>query len=122
MPQYCEIRFLDSFQSKSQGLAGLAKTMQTSSIQLLRIKVFDMSEFDFENTRDKSFFSCNNMDSLEKYSQPFPANGDAWRISWSGKTDISERDEEEAKETHTVMRCSNFVDYHDFYSTRDVYL
>ena len=20
------------------------------------------------------------------------------------------------------MRCSNFVDYHDFYSTRDVYL
>ena len=55
VPQYCEIRFLDSFQLMSQGLEGLAKTMQTPSIQLLRTKVFESSEFDFENTRDKFF-------------------------------------------------------------------
>ena len=90
VPQYCEIRFLDGFHFMSQGLEGLAKTIQTSSIQLLRTKVFDLSEFDFENTRDKYFFSCNNMNSLEKYSQSSPANGEAWRNSLSGETDISE--------------------------------
>ena len=96
--------------------------MQASSLQLLRIKFSDMSDFDFEKNRGKGFFPYNYLDSFEKFSQPFPAYADAWRNSFSGKKDISERDYEKAKEIHTLMRCNNFGDYHDFYLTFDVYL
>ena len=106
----------------SQSLESLANTMQTSSLQLLRNKFSDMSEFDFEKIRGKGFFPYNYLDSFEKFSQPFLAYGDAWRNRLFGKIDISERDYEKAKEIHTLMRCNNFGDYHDFYLTLDVYL
>ena len=79
-----------------------------------------MSYFDFEKIRRKSFFPYNYLDSFEKLSKPFPAYGDAWRNSLSRKIDISERDYEKAKEIHTLMRCNNIGDYHDFYFTLDV--
>ena len=122
VPLYSEIRFLDSFQFMSQSLESLAKTMETSSLQLLRNKLSDMSDFDFEKIRGKCFFPDNYLDSFEKFSQPSPAYGAAWRNSLSGKIDISERDYEKAKEIHTLIRCSNFGDHHDFYLTLDVYL
>ena len=105
-----------------QSLESLARTMQTSSLQLLRNKFSNMSDFDFEKIRGKGFFPYNYLDSFEKFSQPFPAYWDAWRNSLSGKIDISERDYEKAEEIHTLMRCNNFGDYHDFYLTLDVYL
>ena len=110
MPLYSEIRFLDSFQFTSQSLESLGKTMQTSSLQLLRNKFSDMGDFDIEKIRGKSFFPYNYLDSFENFSQHFPAYGDAWRNSLSGKIDISERDYEKAKEIHTLMRCNNFGD------------
>ena len=122
VPLYSEIRSLDSFQFMSQSFESLARTMQTLSLQLLRNKFSDMSDFDFEKIRGKSVFPYNDLDSFEKWSQPFPAYGDAWRNSLSGKIDISERDYEKAKEIHTPMRCNNFGDYHDFYFTLDAYL
>ena len=81
VPLYSQIRFLDSFQFMSQSLESLAKTMQTSSLQLLRNKFSDMSDFDFEKIRGKGFSPYNYLDSFEKFSQPFPAYGDAWRNS-----------------------------------------
>ena len=120
VPLYSEFRFLDSFQFMSQSLESLAKTMQTSPLQLLRKKFSDMS--DFEKTRGKSFFPHIYMDSFEIFSKPFPAYGDAWRNSLSGKIDISERDYEKANEIHTLMRSNNFGDYRSFYLTLDVYL
>ena len=122
VPLYSEIRFLDSFQFMSQSLESLAKTIQTSSLQLLRNKFSDMSDFDFEKIRGKCFFPYNYLDSFEKISQPFPAYGDAWRNSFSGKTDISEREYEMAKEIYTLMRCNNFGDSRDFYLILDANL
>ena len=75
VPLYSEIRFLDSFQFMSQTLEGLAKTMQTSSLPLLRDKFSDMSDFDFEKIRGKGFFPYNYLDSFEKFSQPFLFTG-----------------------------------------------
>ena len=110
VPLYSEIRFLDSFQFTSQSLESLAKTMQTSSLQLLRNKFSDKSDFDVEKLRGKGFLPYNYLDSFETFSQTFPAYGDAWRNSLSGKMDISERDYEKTKEIHTLMRCNNFGD------------
>ena len=66
--------------------------MQTSSLQLLRNKFSDTSDFDFEEIRGKRFFPYNYLDSFEKFSQPFPGYGDAWRNRLSRKIDISERE------------------------------
>ena len=71
VPLYSEIRFLDSFQFTSQSLESLAKTMQNSSLQLLRDMFSDMSGFDFEKIRGKCFFLYSYLDSFEKFSQPF---------------------------------------------------
>ena len=64
----------------------------------------------------------NYSESFEKISRTFPAYGDAWRDSLSGKINISEPDYEKAKEILTLMRCNNFGDYHDFYLILDAHL
>ena len=122
VPLYSEIRFLDSFQFMSHSLESRAKTIQTSSLQLLRNKFSDMTEIDFGRIRGEGFFPYTNLDSFENFSQPFPAHGDAWRNNLSGKIDISEREYEKAKEIYTLMRCNKFGDYHDFYLTLNVYI
>ena len=119
---YSEIRFLDSFQFMSQSFESLAKTMRTSSLELLRNKFSDMSDFDYEKIRGKGLFLYKSLDSFEKFSQNFPASGDAWKNSLSRKIDISERDYEKAKAIHILLRCNNFGEYHDFNLTLDVYL
>ena len=106
VPLYSEIRFLDSFQIISQSLESLAKTMQTSSLQVLRNKFSDMGDFDFERNRGKGSFPYNLSDSFEKFIQLFLASGEAWRNSLSGKIDISEREYEKAKEIYTLMRAT----------------
>ena len=89
--------------------------MQTSSPQLLRNKFSDTSNFDFKKIRGKVSFPYKYLDSFEKFSQPFPAYGDAWRNRLSGKIDVNEQEYEKAKEIHTLMRCNNFDGYHDFF-------
>ena len=72
VPLHSEIRFVDSFQFMSESLESLAKTMQTSSLQLLRNKFSDMSDFDFEKIGGKGFFIWT---ALKKFPNLFLLTG-----------------------------------------------
>ena len=91
-PLYNGIRFLDSLQYMSQSPENFAKTMETSSLHLLRNKFSGMNDFNFGKIRGRDFFPYNYFDRFEKISQPSLASGDAWSNSLPGKIDISERD------------------------------
>ena len=93
---YSEIRFFDSFKFLSQSLESLAKTVQTSSLQLLRNKFFDMSH---EKFRGKGFFSLQLFGQLWKNFPTFSClrrrlekqlvwkNRHKWTRLWKGKGD-----------------------------------
>ena len=90
VPLYREIRFLDSFQFMSQSLESLAKSMQSSSLQLLRNKFSDMSDFDSEKIRGKGFFSLTFISTtLKNFANLFSLTGTLGE-SLSGKVYISE--------------------------------
>ena len=113
VPLHSEIRFLDSFQFMSQSLESLAKTMQTSSLQLLRNKFSDMSDFDFPlqvfGQLRKIFptLSCLR-GRLEK--QFVWKNRHKWTRIWKGKWDLY------------TDALQHLWWLHDFYLTLDVYL
>ena len=67
-PIYSEIRFLDSFQFLSQGLDGLAKTMELGDLKHLRSKFSHLSHENFSKLRGKSAFPYCYLDSLTKFS------------------------------------------------------
>ena len=75
VPVYSEIRFLDSFQFMAQSLESLAKTMETSTLSLLREKFSRLSDDEFEKIRGKGLFPYSFLDSSEKFSKPFHAYG-----------------------------------------------
>ena len=119
---YSEIRFLGSFQFMSQSLDSLARTMESSSLILLRRKFSHLNDADFRKVRGKGYFPYSFLNSFERFSDPFPAYGDAWRNSLTSKIDITEDQYQTAKDMFNLMQCKDFGDYHDLYLTLDVYL
>ena len=109
---YSEIRFLDSFQFMSQSLDSLARTMESSSLILLRRKFPHLNDADFRKVRGKGYFPYSFLNSFERFSDPFPAYGDIWRNSLTGKIDITEDQYQTAKDMFNLMQCKDFGDYH----------
>ena len=93
--------------------------MQTSSPQLLRNKISDKRNFDFLTKFEAKFFSLTIIwTALKNFPNFSCLLGRLEKNSLSGKVDVNEREYEKAQEIHTLMRCKNFDDYHDFFDSR----
>ena len=106
----------------SQGLDGLAKTMELGDLKHLRSNFSYLSDENFSKLRGKSAFPYCYLDSLTKFSASFPPFGNDWKNSLSGKIDIDAKDYQRALEIYHLFSCTTFGEYHDSYLTLDVYL
>ena len=96
--------------------------MQTSALILLRRKFSYLSGADFQKVRGKNYFPYSFLNSFKRFSDPFPEYVDAWKISLTGKIDITEDQYQAVRDMFDLMQCKDFGDYHDLYLTLDVYL
>ena len=106
----------------SQGLDGLAKTMELGDVKHLRSKFSYLSDEDFSKLRGESAFPYYYLDSLTKFFASFPPFGNDWKSSLSGKIDIDAKDYQRAIENYHLFSCTTFGEYRDIYLTLDVYL
>ena len=115
------LRFLDSFQSMSQSLDSLAKTLKTDDFSLL--KTFFSSTHptvDWKLNIRKGHFPYSYLDSFTKFEKPLPNYGDDWKNTLTGKINISEADVAQAFKIYTLFGCRKLGDYHDVYSRTEV--
>ena len=118
---YQSLRFLDSYQFVSQSLENLAKTMKKDDF-LHKQFFHNVPDQIFLKLTQKGFFPYSYLDSFEKFKEPFPNYGDAWKNSLSGKIDITYSDYQHAVSVYNDFGCQNLGDYHDVYLKIDVLL
>ena len=78
---YQSFRFLDSYQSVSQSLENLAKTLKKDDFFLLKQFFHNVPDQIVLKLTQKGFLHYSYLDTFEKFKEPFPNYGDAWKNS-----------------------------------------
>ena len=85
-----ELRFLESFIFMASSLDSLAQTLQDADLKLLQFLFKQLNDSDFKKMRAKGFFPYSYLDSFPKFELGFPAYGDHWKNTLTGRIDVTQ--------------------------------